>query len=103
MGKEKYNNRPDVLVDGEKLPQTTKRQVERRKKSDKKLGALLKNLDIDFDLGSPKLSPKVKASSPKLKPGSPKVSPGSPKATPASPKRKATAEKSAPNKKRKKA
>merc|ERR1712039_1041951 len=94
--KERYNNRPDIIVDGEKLPQTTKRQVERRKKSDKKLGALLKNLDIDFDLGSPKLSPKAKPSSPKAKASSPKVKPGSPKAGASSPKVSAGSPKTSP-------
>merc|ERR1711957_982393 len=71
--KDAYNNRPDVEVDGETLPQTTTRQVSRRAKSDTKLQALLKNMEIDFDIGAaPKKggakSPKSKAaSSPKAK------------------------------------
>jgi len=113
--KERYNNRPDVEVDGEKLPQTTRRQVKRRNKSDKKLGALLKTLEIDFDIGAGKSSPKIKPGSPKVNASSPKVKPGSPKVTPASPKvasktepeadkkRKATPEKSPAGKKKRKA
>merc|ERR1711957_518262 len=87
--KDAYNNRPDVEVDGETLPQTTTRQVSRRAKSDTKLQALLKGMEIDFDIGAaPKKgakSPKAKAaSSPKAKAAS------SPKAKAASsPKRKA--------------
>lgn len=75
---EKYNKRPHVEVDGEKLPQLTTRQADKRKKSDKKLSSLLANLGVEYDLAgaddgasrpkSPKLaqakSPKLQASTP---------------------------------------
>merc|ERR1740139_510694 len=70
----RYNERPQVEVDGERVSQTTCQQVQRRQKSNKKLEALLASLEVDYDLSEFKLpeSPKVKAaSSPKLKAADP--------------------------------
>jgi RNA recognition motif-containing protein len=86
---ETYNDRPTVEVDGQKVPRHTLRQADRRKKSDKKLTSILKELGVDYDVSgadegrgakSPKAPPKV---SPKLPPkSSPKAAPAA-KAPPA--------------------
>jgi len=73
-----HNDRPTVDVGGEQVKRHTLRQVDKRKRSDKKLAAVLANLGVEYDITAanegPKgaKSPKLKASSPKL---SPKVSP----------------------------
>merc|ERR1712113_425469 len=46
--KEEYNDRPDVVVDGETLPQTTTTQMKRRGKANRKLNKMLAKLGIDF-------------------------------------------------------
>jgi len=80
------NDRPTVEVNGEKLPQHTERQAGRRKKSDKKLNGLLKDLGVDYDISGaddqsrPKSPKAAAAKSPKL---AAKASPKGP--TPAAP------------------
>lgn len=44
------NDRPTVEVDGEMLPRHTQRQADRRKRSGKKLAAVLANLGVEYDL-----------------------------------------------------
>lgn len=44
------NDRPNVDVDGEQLPQLTEKQLKRRKNSDAKLKGLLSTLDVAYDV-----------------------------------------------------
>merc|ERR1719478_1053610 len=45
-----YNDRPTVEVGGDQVPRRTLRQADRRKRSDEKLTALLKDLGVDYDI-----------------------------------------------------
>jgi len=48
--KQACNDRPTVEVGGEHVPRHTLRQVDKRKRSDKKLSSLLANLGVEYDI-----------------------------------------------------
>lgn len=79
-----YNDRPTVEVDGEKVARHTQRQADRRKRSGKKLAAVLANLGVEYDLdGADAVAQRKAPKSPASKPASPKLAAAGAAAAPA--------------------